>query len=351
MFSAAVLEITVAGVGAATWTGLLVATITGTGGIHSGLFRDWESLALVSFGGLIYGLGVLVDRNADTAYGRLRRFPQGIRWIRETFGGPRIPFPEKFDLMRLRLLEDDNPRTRFLEYQRSRLRIARSTVFNLVMLLGVGLPFAILRTELEWGVLVLLTLLLITSILFAVYATERIGDAYHGRLIHAYGEWIRTHPDLGVMPLHADHEPGPKGCRRYGAICYRVRKGRPEFLLVRTKDGKYWTFPKGHIESNEGDRRAAAREAREEAGVEGPVHRRMLTRYLFPAGSAEECDRIEVDAYLLQVKRMRQSSEARKVAWCDTSEAKKMLAADREEPFATEHVRVIDAATSYLTDS
>ncbi len=35
--------------------------------------------------------------------------------------------------------------------------------------------------------------------------------------------------------------------RLVAAVCYRRRNGDIEFLIVRTKGGKYWTFPKGHI--------------------------------------------------------------------------------------------------------
>ena len=42
-----------------------------------------------------------------------------------------------------------------------------------------------------------------------------------------------------------------------------------EFLLVRTNNGRRWIFPKGRIERNETAAAAAAREAHEEAGVEG----------------------------------------------------------------------------------
>ena len=45
--------------------------------------------------------------------------------------------------------------------------------------------------------------------------------------------------------------------------------GGLEFLLVRTSQGGRWTFPKGRIEPGESPSAAAAREAAEEAGVDG----------------------------------------------------------------------------------
>jgi len=54
------------------------------------------------------------------------------------------------------------------------------------------------------------------------------------------------------------------------AVCYRVRGGEPEFLLVRTRNG-HWTFPKGRVDQDATNADAAAREAYEEAGVRGSV--------------------------------------------------------------------------------
>ena len=31
------------------------------------------------------------------------------------------------------------------------------------------------------------------------------------------------------------------------ALCYRQSPGGLEFLLVRTKGGRHWTLPKGHV--------------------------------------------------------------------------------------------------------
>ena len=47
------------------------------------------------------------------------------------------------------------------------------------------------------------------------------------------------------------------------AVCYRPRN---EFCVVQTKDGKRWTFPKGHRRKDETLPEAAGREALEEPG-------------------------------------------------------------------------------------
>src|SRR5919106_2780311 len=77
---------------------------------------------------------------------------------------------------------------------------------------------------------------------------------------------------------------GPLGLPvRAAAVCYRRTSGQAEFLLVRTRTGQAWTFPKGHLEPGESVRQAADREAREEAGASGQIDSVPLTRYRYPA--------------------------------------------------------------------
>ena len=53
-----------------------------------------------------------------------------------------------------------------------------------------------------------------------------------------------------------------------GAVVYRKtpREGT-KILLVKNHNGKCWTFPKGHIESNESEKQTALREIKEETGL------------------------------------------------------------------------------------
>ena len=55
--------------------------------------------------------------------------------------------------------------------------------------------------------------------------------------------------------------------RSAGVVVYRIppRQTEPQFLLL--DNGKFWDYPKGHVESGEDDLSAALRELREEAGI------------------------------------------------------------------------------------
>ena len=52
-----------------------------------------------------------------------------------------------------------------------------------------------------------------------------------------------------------------------GAIIFRRKDGKKEFLLIYSKRNNIWGFPKGHIESGEEEKDAALREIREETGL------------------------------------------------------------------------------------
>lgn len=138
------------------------------------------------------------------------------------------------------------------------------------------------------------------------------------------------------------------------AVCYRVRGRRIEFLLVRTKGGGRWTFPKGHVKTNEGEKpwEAAAREAREEAGAIGYPRRTPVAHYRYPGGSLNTGGEHEVAAYMLEVVSQEPPEETfRQPSWFTPSEARQRLAEGGREPiYVAEHERVLRAAAEALGD-
>ncbi len=81
------------------------------------------------------------------------------------------------------------------------------------------------------------------------------------------------------------------------AIPYRIRSGRIEIALIKTRRRKTWGVPKGFVESGERPPQSAAREALEEAGLAGRVRRRPVGSYVYEKASRS----IRVYVFLLRV--------------------------------------------------
>lgn len=66
-------------------------------------------------------------------------------------------------------------------------------------------------------------------------------------------------------------QAGQESRTQYGAVCWRLHRGKVEVLLVTSRDTGRWIIPKGWPISGLTPADTAAREAWEEAGVQGEV--------------------------------------------------------------------------------
>ena len=154
----------------------------------------------------------------------------------------------------------------------------------------------------------------------------------------------RTILRRGFSPLRRLRAPAPAGRVDVAAVCYRVRGGEPEFLLVRSRSG-CWTFPKGGVEQDATAADAAAREAYEEAGVTGRVDPTPFTSYRHRKARRI----VQVHAHLFQVKGLNSPLEDdRDPTWFSADKAKRRLQKDRTPEFAAEVATVIDRATKRI---
>src|SRR5277367_1553784 len=152
-----------------------------------------------------------------------------------------------------------------------------------------------------------------------------------------------------------------RGCEQVAAVCYRVRSGSVEFLLVRTGSG-HWTFPKGKAEPGLTHAQAAALEAFEEAGFHGRMEEAWFARYLRRKGSdlqesvrsgesSAEKD-LMVQAHLCEVSRLEPPQESnRHPTWFSAEKAKRRLREDRAPAFGAELARVVDRAVARIRRS
>jgi len=157
-----------------------------------------------------------------------------------------------------------------------------------------------------------------------------------------------------TSPFIASQARDLSGRQQVAAVCYRISARGPEFLLVRTRGGR-WIFPKGGVEPGLTPAQSAALEAFEEAGVHGRIEQIPFTRYHF-GRSSEDSHRLAwhrkrkpVIAHLCEVSRLERPREAkRKPTWFSPEKAKKRLLADRNPAFGDQLAAVVDRAVSRI---
>lgn len=342
------MEILIVGLESLVWLCLLLLALVGSdpvGSLHlrerATIYKDWATLITTLAIAAAYVLGVLVDRAADSFYRRFERTLPGrlANWCLGK-GSYWYELPARIPEMRLCIMHKSSGVASFIEYQRSRVRIARATVFNVGLVLLFGGIYWGCRSHTDMRLTVGLASIGLVLFALSLFASERIHTAYLRRLSDAYCLVQSLPPWESLDGVVA-------------AICYRENAGQLQLLLVRTKSGDKWTFPKGHIERCERTRpwEAATREAREEAGVVGTPDERPIAYYLYPrppSDSSRLDDRIA--AYLLRVTSEQDPTEAfREPRWFTVAEARARLAeGGRERRYRRGHHRVVNAATQAL---
>ena len=81
-----------------------------------------------------------------------------------------------------------------------------------------------------------------------------------------------------AKPVPLSIAPGRKSDVRtqFAALCWRIKDGKIQVLMVTTRRTKRWSIPKGWPMPGQTAGQAAAQEAWEEAGVKGVVDERPL---------------------------------------------------------------------------
>jgi 8-oxo-dGTP pyrophosphatase MutT (NUDIX family) len=166
-------------------------------------------------------------------------------------------------------------------------------------------------------------------------------------------------PPPSVKLFRLSHVRKLRECEQVAAVCYRVRGGGIEFLLVRTSSG-HWTFPKGRVEPGLTHAQAAAIEAFEEAGVHGRIEEASFGRYVRrergkmrnsssrSGGKSAEKETV-ISAHLCEVLRLGPPQEAdRNPTWFSPGKAKRRLQEDRTPDFGAELARVVDRAVARI---
>jgi 8-oxo-dGTP pyrophosphatase MutT (NUDIX family) len=141
----------------------------------------------------------------------------------------------------------------------------------------------------------------------------------------------------------------PRKPEKVAAVCFRMRAGALEFLLVRTRAGR-WTFPKGNMEPGLTSAQTAALEAFEEAGVHGRIEEISFTTYCHAnRKTAAHAVEFKVTAHLCEVWWLDLPQEpGRNPRWFSAEKAKRRLREKRRPSYASELARVVDKAAGRI---
>jgi 8-oxo-dGTP pyrophosphatase MutT (NUDIX family) len=145
-------------------------------------------------------------------------------------------------------------------------------------------------------------------------------------------------------------------CEQVAAVCYRWRGSSIEFLLVRTRSGGRWTFPKGSAEPGLTHAQAAALEAFEEAGVHGRIEEASFATYVrWERSGGRKSDarsgrkELAVSAHLCEVSRLSPPTESRRNrTWFSAPEVRQRLREGRRSEDGAEFTRVIEKAVARI---
>lgn len=124
-------------------------------------------------------------------------------------------------------------------------------------------------------------------------------------------------------------------------IFYKGRQNNVNLLLVKNSNGRYWSFPKGHIEMNETEQETAVREIKEETNLDVEIcgNFREISEYC-PFGKIRK--RVVfflARAFTDNVKI--QESEIDSYIWVDIQQARKLCTYDND-------LRIIDKAETAI---
>ena len=104
-----------------------------------------------------------------------------------------------------------------------------------------------------------------------IIAEEYLEDGRSTKLVAAPPGEIFYEPEIRRRVAEAHAKISHIIClyeKSCGAVVYHRSGNTIKYLLVKNKNGRCWSFPKGHVESGESEKQTAAREIKEETGLD-----------------------------------------------------------------------------------
>lgn len=123
----------------------------------------------------------------------------------------------------------------------------------------------------------------------------------------------------------------PDYVKQSAVVPFRKRKKNLEVMLITSRDTGRWVLPKGHVEGNLSAAKSAEKEAYEEAGIKGFVHKSKIGTYEYAKSEYSEDKLCRVKVFPMEVhkelsKWPEQNERTR--MWVKPKEASKLVHED-----------------------
>lgn len=158
------------------------------------------------------------------------------------------------------------------------------------------------------------------------------GQVYYEPEIRTSFEFLRN---VNIVSMKCLYE---KSC---GGIIFYNGKQNTKILLVKNTNGRYWSFPKGHIEQGETEKETAAREIKEETGLDVDIKKdfREVSDYCPFGKIRKHVVFFLAQAFTDDVKI--QEEEISEYIWVDFQQARKVCSYDND-------LRIIEKAETAI---
>ena len=162
---------------------------------------------------------------------------------------------------------------------------------------------------------------------------------------HKKAENRKLDAPLLAKPLRAGL-PEPR--RQAAALVFRTSgQCGLEILLVNSRGTGRAVMPKGWLIAGEQGYQAAAREAYEEAGIQGKIDRTPIGNYEYRKKRADQDELVPVEVYPLKISRQRKKwpeQGCRKLRWLPPAEAANLV----DEPMLAALIRWFTPANDQM---
>ncbi|MGN1130504.1 MAG: bis(5'-nucleosyl)-tetraphosphatase [Ruminococcus sp.] len=158
------------------------------------------------------------------------------------------------------------------------------------------------------------------------------GQVYYEPEIRTSFQFLRN---VNIVSMKCLYE---KSC---GGIIFYNGKQNTKILLVKNTNGRYWSFPKGHIEQGETEKETAAREIKEETGLDVDIKKdfREVSDYCPFGKIRKHVVFFLAQAFTDDVKI--QEEEISEYIWVDFQQARKVCSYDND-------LRIIEKAETAI---